>query len=269
MLPGMIARRIAHRGVLRGAIAALLLLLCAAMAAQEEGLLRASLADLPGLSGLSGSADRPGYGPFEELVKAIDEAYRGGRIVMDVYPFARSVNNVLVGAADFHVPSIRNPEVDQGELPYGTVSVPMGKVAFVIYSNSAKILTRSALKSTIEAGGPLQYDIDVAGGIQDQFPFRVSTTNDIERSLKKVSAGRLDALIWAQEDTDLALRALRLANIHREFWMDFDDVIIVPKGSKGERLDRLLSAALTRLSEEGRLEKLHDAIHKPYWDWQP
>ena len=38
----------------------------------------------------------------------------------------------------------------------------------------------------------------------------------IEQSLRKLSRGRIDAFIWAQEEADLMLRQLKLTNVHRE-----------------------------------------------------
>ena len=67
--------------------------------------LKASIAQLPGL------ADSPEKGAFIDLVKAIDAAYKDGKITIGVYPFARSVNNVIDGFADFHIPNVRNPQI--------------------------------------------------------------------------------------------------------------------------------------------------------------
>jgi hypothetical protein len=223
----------------------------------------ASLAQLPGL------ADSPDKGTFVDLVNAIGSVYTKGRITIGVYPFSRSMNNVITGQADFHIPSIRNPNIDQSKLPYGMVKVPMGKVTFVIYSSSTHVLTRKMLNEAIAAGGKFPYKIDIAGGIENQYPFPGDSTNDIEPSLRKVAAGRIDALVWAQEEADATLKAIKLKNIHREFWMDFDDVVVIPKGQEGERLDSLLSAALTTLNKNGRLNTIHSKVHHSYDNWQP
>jgi polar amino acid transport system substrate-binding protein len=225
--------------------------------------LTASLANLPGL------ADSPDKGTFVELVKAIGDVYTEGKITIEVFPFARSVNNVLTGLADFHIPTVRNPMVDQAKLPYGTVKVPMGSVTFVIYSNSASSISKKMLDDAIAGGKNFPYKIDLPGGIENQFPFTGTPTNDLEHSLRKLSAGRIDALIWAQEEVDATLKALKLKNIHREFWTNFDDAIIIPKGAEGDKLDRILSDALTALKKSGKLEALHSRVHHSYDTWQP
>ena len=158
--------------------------------------LQASLAELPGL------ADSPDKGTFVELVKAIGTVYTEGKITIRVFPFARSVNNVLTGLADFHIPTVRNPMVDQTRLPYGTVKVPMGSVTFVIYSNSANPLSKKMLDDAIASGKNFPYRIEVPGGIENQFPFNAASSNDVEQSLKKLAVGRIDALVWAQEEVD-------------------------------------------------------------------
>ncbi len=195
--------------------------------------------------------------------------YTKGKITVGVFPFARSVNNVMTGEADFHIPSIRNPDIDQSKLPYGTVKVPMGKVAFVIYSNSNKIITKKMLTDAIAAGGVFPYKIDIAAGIENQYPFAGNSANDIITSLRKLAVGRIDGLVWAQEEVDAALKDLKLKNIHRDFWKDFDDVIIIPKGPEGERLDTLLSAVLTTLKADGRLNAIHSKVHHSFDSWQP
>jgi polar amino acid transport system substrate-binding protein len=225
--------------------------------------LEASLAALPGL------ADSPDSGTFVELVKAIGDVYTDGKITIRVFPFTRSVNNVLTGLADFHIPTVRNPMVDQTILPYGTVKVPMGKVTFVIYSNTAKPISKKMLDDAITAGKSFPYKCEVPGGIENQFPFNATSSNDIEQSLKKLAIGRIDALVWAQEEVDATLKTLKFINIHREFWMDFDDAIIIPKGAEGDRLDKILSDAMTVLNKSGKLQALHSKVHHSYDKWQP
>ena len=133
---------------------------------------------------IAGLADSPDKGTFVELVKAIGTVYTEGKITIRVFPFARSVNNVLTGLADFHIPTVRNPMVDQTRLPYGTVKVPMGSVTFVIYSNSANPLSKKMLDDAIASGKNFPYRIEVPGGIENQFPFNAASSNDVEQSLK-------------------------------------------------------------------------------------
>jgi polar amino acid transport system substrate-binding protein len=152
------------------------------------------------------------------------------------------------------------------------VTERMGSVSFVIYSHREKPLTKQMLDDAIRnahSGASFPYSIEVPQGIEDQFPFPAISSNYVYQSLKKVAAKRIDALVWAQEETDLTLKHLKLGGIRRDFWQTFDDVILIPKGPAGDRMNAILSKALTTLKASGRLGQLYFHIHRPYNDWQP
>lgn len=73
-------------------------------------------------------------GVLVDLLKAMAEEYKDGKITWDVFPFARSLDNVEKGRADLHVPYItpRNP---QKNFQYGSETIY--KVIFVLYTNNA------------------------------------------------------------------------------------------------------------------------------------
>jgi polar amino acid transport system substrate-binding protein len=223
----------------------------------------ASLAQIPGL------ADSPTEGTFIELVKAIENIYKNGTITIGVFPFARSVYYVIEGRANFQIPTIRNPSVDPATLPYGTADVPMGRVAFVIYSNVARPISKKMLDDAIASPTKFPYSIDIAAGIESQYPFPGNSTNVVISSLYKLAAGRIDGLVWAQEEVDGTIKILRLKNIRREFWEYFDDAIIIPKGAEGDGVNEILSDALTILKNSSRLEALHSKVHHSFDAWQP
>ena len=86
-------------------------LVAAAQPAAPPRPLVASLARLPGL------AEGPDKGAFVEVVKAMAELHPGG-IRIELYPFARSFRNMEAGQADFHIPSMRNPEIPADKLSF-------------------------------------------------------------------------------------------------------------------------------------------------------
>ena len=225
--------------------------------------LTASLAQLPGL------ADSPDKGAFVDLVKAIDEVYTEGRIKIELYPMARSINNVIEGKKDFHIPMLKSPVIkDVSVLPYHIVSEKMGIVSIVIYSHVDKKLTRRMLDQAAK-GGNFSYKIESAGGMENLFPFPISATQGLEQSFKKISSKRIDALLWAQEEGDMIINKMKLGNIYRSSYENMDDVIITPKNSRGEEVDKIISAALKKLKRSGRLKELYSKIHIPYKNWQP
>ena len=97
--------------------------------------LNASLAFLPNI------LESPEEGVFIDLVKAIDDAYAGGEIKIRVYPFTRSMENVIQGKADFHLPMMRNTLIPEDSLPFRYATTKMGEVVMVLYSNRNKPVT--------------------------------------------------------------------------------------------------------------------------------
>lgn len=84
-----------------------------------------------------------------------------------------------------------------------------------------------------------------------------------------VQQKRIDGFIITQEKSDALLRQLKIKEIHREYYQTYDDVPIVRRDSNGDEVDRILSAALETLKNNGQLQKLWEQIHAPYEDWQP
>jgi hypothetical protein len=68
--------------------------------------IRFSLPDLPPL------VDASLHGPLVDLLRSMETDDRGDRFVIDgPFPFKRSVNNVISGKFDAHMPLLRNPDI--------------------------------------------------------------------------------------------------------------------------------------------------------------
>ncbi|MGY3959713.1 type 2 periplasmic-binding domain-containing protein [Aeromonas popoffii] len=225
--------------------------------AKPVRILNAHLGELPGLI----NADKTG--PFVDLVRAIDDLHPDVTIQITIYPIARAMAGVINGKADFSLPAIRNLH-DADMLPYRFSTRSFGKVAHVIYSNTANPVTTD-MAYGIEA---TQRDLLIEA-VPGELPFQVQRSMSIEQSLRKLSRGRIDAFIWAQEEADLMLRQLGLTNIQREFFGDFEDVFIIQKGAAGNEMDAFLAQAIEKLAESGKLEAIYSKIHSPYEHWQP
>lgn len=174
--------------------------------AQPVRVIKAHLGELPGLI----NADKTG--PFVDLVHGIDALYPDMTIEITIYPIARAMAGVINGKADFSLPAIRNLH-DADMLPYRFSTRSFGKVAHVIYSNTANPVSTD-MAYGIEA---TQRDLLIEA-VPGELPFQVQRSMSIEQSLRKLSRGRIDAFIWAQEEADLMLRQLGLTNIQREFF---------------------------------------------------
>ena len=225
--------------------------------------LTASLAQLPGL------ADSPEEGAFVDLVKAIDEVYTEGRIKIEVYPFPRSIDNVISGKADFHIPMLRNPSADESKLPYSIVRERMGEASIIFYSNVDKPITKKLVEKALKKGGQFPYKIEAAGGFESFYPFPTTATGGLDQSLRKISSKRIDALVWPPEEVDIVLKKLKLKNIYRAPYRKYDDIIITVKGERGKEVDKIISAAIKKLKSSGEWQKLYLKVHRPYENWQP
>jgi polar amino acid transport system substrate-binding protein len=224
--------------------------------------LTASVALLPNIS------ESPEKGVFIDLIKAMNEQYPEGKFNIEVFPFGRSIDNVVAGKADFHIPMLRNPIVPEEKLPFRYASVPMGKVCFVIYSNKDNPITKEMIEKAMTQN-PFPYKISMMRGLEGFFGFPGEGETSIEQMMEKVGKKRIDACIHAQEESDYVVNQLKLKDIHRESYTSFDDVVLVQKGEKGDEADKIISASLKALASSGRLEELHSKIHVPYQDWQP
>lgn len=224
--------------------------------------LQGSLAYLPDI------LESPEKGVFVDLVKAIDQEYDGGAIVIQVYPFNRSVDNVVKGKADFHMPMLKNPLIPEKDLPFRYVSVPIGKVVIVLYSRKDNIITAEMIEKA-KGLDKFPYKIETDAGVTNFFEFPTIGSSSIEQSFRKLAKGRIDGFLFAQEESDFTLKKINENNIHREFFKEYDDVIIIPKGPEADEVNKILSDALNKLEASGRLLELHNKIHVPYQDWQP
>jgi polar amino acid transport system substrate-binding protein len=220
-----------------------------------------SMAFLPGI------LETPDKGPFVDLVQAMDNAYSGS-IARGVYPFPRSIENVLSGKADFHLPMIRNKLVSESSLPYAYSSDKLGDVCFVIYSHKDNPITVDKIKQAkSSASFPLK--LETSGGFDGYFDFPINTAMSVESALKKVNLKRIDGFIFAQEECDHVTKQEKLSNIHRELYDRFDDVFIIQKGSAGKEVDSILSTILAKMKADGTLADLHKRVHLDFQQWQP
>ena len=223
--------------------------------------LKVSMAFLPKI------LETPDKGVFVDLIKLIDSVYEG-KIERSVYPFPRSIDNVVSGKADFHLPMLRNKLLPPDALPYAFTTEKMGDVSIVIYSHKDNPITYETIQK-VKDQKPFPYTVECMGGLEGYFECPIQESSGIENSLKKVNLKRLDALLFAQEECDYLIKKLKLKNIHRGLYDKFDDVLIIPKGEKGKEIDKILSSCLAKLKAEGKMDEIYPKIHLPYQEWQP
>lgn len=230
-----------------------LLAWCASACAQATAPIVASLARMPI------HAPSHAEGIQVELVKALAKA-SGTDITYNIFPFARSVNNVETGQADFHLPLIRNTVVADDDLKFFYSRETIFHVNFVLYTRKGSGVTPDNLARHVIATDRAHVDY---------FPFHVVPSNSIELSLKMLSIGRIDGYIFADSATDPVLKALELRNIQRHFYQRFEVKIIYPRTERGYLVALTLSKALEKLKDSGALARIEGPVDLPYNNWQP
>ncbi len=223
--------------------------------------LKASIAFIPTL------AESPTKGAFVDLVKAIDGVYEEGRIEINVYPFARSIRNVITGQADFHLPMMRTQHYSSQSHPFRLMDRPMGQVCLILYSHRDVRLTPQELYRRRE-GHPYPYQLRIMRGSAQFLDLPIQEVSQVRQGLQMVALKRIDGFIGAQEEGDYVLREMDLKDVYRTRFNCYDDVIILPKTPEGRETELILEHAMDELDRQGRLKKLHGKIHRPYRRWQ-
>lgn len=201
-------------------------------------------------------------GILVDLLKAMAEEYKGGKITWEVFPFKRSMENVEKGKYDFHMPQLVNPKISADKLPFQWSSDVIFKVVFALYTNKNN--------KEINPKNVSKYKIETELGTMDFFDFKVSGSPDIGSSLKKVDLGRIDGWIMAMPESDTALKKLQLKNIKRWEYAKYDVRIVLPKGPEGKETDKILSDLIKKLKANGKYQKIMGPILDQKFDpWQP
>lgn len=238
---------------LTGTALPLLLSLCLLATPAMSKELVGSIAQMPVVSE---SADK---GVLIDLIKALEKE-AGVTIKREVVPFARSMDNVINHRADFHFPLIVNPETNPAKLDFDFSAETVYTVNFVIYSNKNKPLDTARLAT---------YKLETDRAHTQYFPFPVDPSVSLDSSLKKIEAGRIDGLIFADVAVDPLIKEMGLKNIHRSLYKVFDVKFVLPKGGHGGETDQMLSAAVRAVKKNGTHDRIMGPVYKPYSDWQP
>jgi len=232
---------------------------CISSATLHATTLRASLPLLPKQSMLDDQGRA--YGPLVDLVRAIDSVYREGDIELKLYPFARSIENVVTGRADFHLPLIKATNYSRTELPFNFSSEPLSSVVFVLYSRADKPLLNPDKLS--------QYKLSTQYGHKEFFPFAIAEDLETKQSFNKLLRHRTDGFIAAQVVGDSYIKKNKLKNIRRAYFATWQVHVVIPKGDKWQMLDKIISDALIELKASSRFAKITQGLDLEFEDWQP
>lgn len=214
---------------------------------------KASLAILPV------AAESSEKGILVDLVKMWAKE-TGNEIEIKLYPFKRSMKNVEKGVADFHLPMIRNPYMDENKLDFTFSTSTIFYVNFVLYTNKNKPVDRNKLAN---------YKIATDAAHEEFFNFPVESDFRIENSLNKLHAGRIDGYIFADVEADPVLKQLGFTNIKRELYKVYEAHAVLPKGERKNTVDAMITDAMDKVKKSGAWAKLMSPVYHEYVDWQP
>ena len=199
-----------------------------------------------------------------DVIKAMDEEYKEGKFIIEVYPFGRSIDNVVKGKADFHFPTIGkniwSKEDDKYEkklLKQGIrrSSCSLTKTHFALYSNTSK--------PKLDLSNLQNKKIETDSGHTIFFHKNMGSTTCLPCSVEKLSVGRIDGLVFASREIDKMIKDDGFKNIRRQDFKIFGSKFILPNGKKGEEIDKLLKTLIKKMIKNGKLSK----VAKPYTDY--
>ncbi|MGZ3726664.1 MAG: hypothetical protein ACXWQQ_12725 [Pseudobdellovibrio sp.] len=211
------------------------------------------------LPGLIETADS---GLFVDVLKEVEACLPPNvKMVRQLYPLNRA-RLAITGnpaQADFVFPAINfNSAVDEKTLH----TKPYGKVSFVIYSNKKMPLTHEMLLA-VKDKKPYPYLVEsFRAGTDFDFPAKAFAC--LTCSLKKVNAGRADALVAGMDEMDAEIIKNKMTNIHRELFGNYDSNIQVVKSERGEHVLKILNKAVDCALNKGVIQKKALKVHRPY-----
>ena len=201
--------------------------------------------------------------PFAELLQVVARHYKEGKISFSIEPVKRVYMDTSDKNADFRFPIMKVRDSADDATPYQFTREMLGKVTFVLYTHKSRPLSRD---DVLRMANLAKYDIE-APPVNWGFPSK-SVVN-LELSLKKLNLGRVDGVLWAQEEADYLVRKFKLSNIHRTRFDDYPDVLFLNCNHRGDFVNQALSRAIRAARASGELQQAYLKVHKPYQDWQP
>lgn len=219
--------------------------------------IRISLAELPNLSFYN--EEHRLVGPFPKLIELLDEYHVDGDFDVKAYPFGRSLNNIVAGIADAHIPLINTGT--NKSLPFQYVDEPLLTVTFVLYSHMD-----NPIKPTDDLRNLV---LDTMTGHAEFFDFPINEVVDVETGLRKLINRRTDGFIMEQDAIDALIRQRSYNTTHREHFRTWASSIVVAKSRHGNAVNRKLSAAIRKMRHDPRYQLLADRVHAPFRVWQP
>lgn len=216
------------------------------------------IVSLPFLPGLAESKEK---GLLVDFVRAMDDIYEGNIFILGVFPFKRSINNILVGKADFHMPGLSVSAEKAEQLKYISSEETLFVVTFALYTQKGVDLDLNNLDL---------YKIEIDKGLLDFFPKHFIPSFSIKQSIKKLCANRIDGFIFAAKETDEVIDNLSLTSkISSCMYQKYEVKILFPTGNRGKKVESIISSLVKKLKENNKQKEILGPILAYYENWHP
>jgi len=193
-------------------------------------------------------------GAIVDLVKAMAAEYKDGEMTFDVYPMARSIENVISGNADAHCPYVKNHNITDSDDMFYYTTEPFGKVIFVLYTNkNVKDLTPENVKDT-------KFKVEIQSGHKEYLGDLPEAAPDA--GLQKVDSGRIDGYIATMDVCDPLLQQMQLENVKRYEYDTFETSIIFKKSDEGKQKQEIVNSLIKKITENGEYDRIMGEINK-------
>ncbi len=217
--------------------------------------LKISVAQLPVIS------ENKDKGVLVEYVKAMQKAYKKGKITYEVVPFNRSIHMVTSGQADIHVPILKIPGKTDAELGYSHSSENIWNVVFALYTHKdRKDITPETAKN---------FDVETDAAHVPFFNFAIKSSTCASCSLKRVNNGKTDGFIYASQQCDAIIAGENLKNLKSTKYQTFEGKFVLPMGEKRKEIDKILTDIVKETKANGDYDRTIGKIDSYYRNWKP
>lgn len=187
-------------------------------------------------------------GAIVDLVKAMADEYKDGEMSFDVYPMARSMQNIMSGSADAHCPYIKNHNITDSDDKFYYTTEPFGMVIFVLYTN--KSITDLKPENVMDK----KFKVEIQPGHKEYLGDLPESAPDA--GLQKVNSGRIDGYIATMSLCDYLVKQLQLTNIKRQKFDSFETAIIFKKNEEGKQKQEIVNSLIKAIKDNGAYDRI-------------
>jgi len=182
------------------------------------------------------------------------------RAKIQIMPLKRAFMLLDKQQVDLLGPYIHNPKIKNLALPFDISSSSFWNINFVLYVHKDKVIDMNDLSAL-----KLQTD----RGWTDIIGFDVGSVVTLESGIRKVNANRLDGVIYAGVVADPLIKRLRLKNIRRIFFSEFEVKAAIAKNSRASEVDAMITKGTSVLKSSSEFKTFINSNATSFDSWQP